>query len=159
MRSGFTLVELVIVLVIAAMLTAIASLSLRGTLDQHQLSRAAEVIERFDAKMRRESRLTEQPVVAGFDLSRGRLTIDAVGSDRDTTLRLPSRVEVSRFRLRQKVAVGKRVNLLIDRDGTGPTYAIELKRGRMTRWLVVLGTSGQFIPLDSEDQVDAIVNF
>jgi prepilin-type N-terminal cleavage/methylation domain-containing protein len=50
MRNGFTLVELVIVIVIMAILASIAAVSLGGTIDRYRMSQAAEVIERFDAR-------------------------------------------------------------------------------------------------------------
>lgn len=156
MRNAFTLIELVVVITIMAVLATIAALSLGGVMDRYQIGRAAETIERFDARARREARVTGDVVIAKIDRSRGRLTIDVAGSDRDANFQLPSRVSISNMRMHRSGVSGGDLNLVVDRKGQCSTYAVELTRGKMKRWLVMLGTSGQVIPLDDEGGVNAM---
>lgn len=156
-RYAFTLIELVIVIVIMAILSTLAVLSLRGTMDRYMLSRAAETIERFDARARRDASLLRQPIRAAIDRNRKRLTIDTSRTD-NAQYRLPRRVEVGKIRLGRRVTVGNRFEIQFSRRGASPTYAVELRRGDMSQWLLVLGTSGQVVPLSSEGEVDAILS-
>ncbi|TWU58091.1 pilus assembly FimT family protein [Rubripirellula reticaptiva] len=156
MRSAFTLIELVVVITIMAVLAAIAALSLGGVMDRYQLGRAAETIERFDSRARREARVTGDVVIAKIDRSRGRLDVDVAGSGLDVMFQLPSRVSISNMRMHRSGVSGSDLILVVDRSGQCPTYAVELMRGNMKRWLVMLGTSGQVISLDNEGAVNAL---
>ena len=161
-RAAFTLIELVVVIVIMAVLSTLAVLSLGGTMDRYQLSRASETIEMFDARARRDARKSRQSIQGTIDRNRQRLMIDSpIPGNKDwrsKQYRLPQSVEISQVRFRRSVTVGNRYAIPFNRNGGSPTYAIELQRGKMRRWLVVLGVSGQVLPLDSEGEVDAILS-
>jgi hypothetical protein len=67
-------------------------------------------------------------------------------------------VDIKEFRLRRRVATGRDLELQFNREGWSPTYAVQLQRGRMSRWLVVLGISGQVIALENEGEVDELLS-
>ena len=150
------MIELVVVIVILAILSSLTVYSLGGTMDQYQLSRAAETIEIFDARARRDARTRQHPLQASIERSRGRLTISRIGTGDRTTFRLPSRVKIKQIRMRRQVTSGSRIDIDINSSGQSRTYAIQLERGKASRWLVVLGFSGQVIQLDTGREVDAI---
>jgi prepilin-type N-terminal cleavage/methylation domain-containing protein len=156
MRNAFTLIELVVVIVIMAILSTIAAVSLSGTMGKYDLSRAAETIERFDANARRQARVTQAPVTMTIERTKGRLKVDVAGRDRDATYRLPGRVTIGSIRLHRRFVAGTVFAASVSADGQSPTYAVELSRGRMTRWLVFVGVSGQVVQAENEDQVDAL---
>lgn len=156
-RNAFTLIELVIVIVIMAFLASLAVISLGGTMDRYQLSRASETIERFDARARRDARTSRKSVQATIQRHRQQLLIESPGRQ-DARFRLPAKVEISNIRLRRRVTAGSNFEIRFSREGRSPTYAVELRRGEMSRWLVILGTSGQVIPIDKEGEVDAILS-
>ena len=156
-RKAFTLIELVVVIVIMAVLSTLAVLSLGGTMDRYQLSRASEAIEMFDARARRDARKSRQPIRATIDRNRQRLVIDTPGPG-NTQYRLPHSVGINKVRFRRRVTVGNNFEIQFNREGGSPTYAVELQRGKMSRWLVVLGASGQVVPLNNEGEVDAILS-
>jgi prepilin-type N-terminal cleavage/methylation domain-containing protein len=160
-RTAFTLIEVVIVVVIMAILATLAVVSLGGIIDRYQLSRAIEAIEMFDARARRDARCGRQPVQATIQPSKRRLMIAPSGneSDRQATLfHLPGSVDIKEFRLRRQVAAGRDLEIQFNREGWSPTYAVQLQRGNMSRWLVVLGISGQVIELDNGGEVDEILS-
>lgn len=156
-RTAFTLIELVIVIVIMAVLSALTVLSLGGTMDRYHLNQASEVLELFDARARRDASRLRRPVQATIDRKRKRLEIDTPGANH-TQYRLPHRVEINQFRFRRGVTVGNSIEIQFNRTGGSPTYAVELRRGDASRWFVVLGTSGQIVPLSNEGEVDAILS-
>ncbi len=155
-RRAFTLIELVVVMIVLALLSSLVVFSLRGTMDHHQLSRAVETFEIFDARARRDARSAQAQVLATIDRNRGRLT---VGDRRDgATYHLPRQVEIAEIRLRRGSAVGSSMSIDVGRQGQTPTYAVCFQRGKTSRWLVVLGLSGQVIALDDQEEVDEILS-
>lgn len=156
-RDAFTLIELLIVIVIMATLASLAVVSLRGTMDRYLLSRAAETLERFDARARRDASTLRQPIRVAIDRNRKRLTIDSPGPSK-AHYDLPHRVDIGKVRLSRRVTLGNSFKIQYSREGVSPTYAVELRRGEMSKWLLVLGTSGQIVPLNNEGEVDAILS-
>lgn len=156
MRNAFTLIELVVVILIMAILSTIAAVSLGGTIGKYDLSRASETIERFDANARRQARVTHAPVEMLIDRNRNRLNVDASGGDRDSSYTLPGRVEISNIRLHRSFSVGRSFEMSVSAEGQSLTYAVELTHGKMKRWLIFVGISGQVIHAESEDEVDAL---
>lgn len=156
MRNAFTLIELVVVIVIMAILSTIAAMSLSGTMGQYDLARAAETIERVDASVRRQARVTHASVELSIDRNKKRLTVDVGGSGRDATYKLPRRVTISNIRLHRRIVADNNFAIEVSGSGQSPTYAVELTRGEMKRWLIIVGASGQVIPAESEDEVDAL---
>ena len=151
-RSAFTLIELLFVLVIMAVLASIAVLSLGGFISRYQLAQATESIERFDARARRDARRYRKPVDTTIKLNRRRL----VNESSELEYSLPRSVTIEEVRVGRQATVGSQVKIDFDREGASPTYAVQLQRGKQSRWLIVLGTSGQVIPLASEGEVDAL---
>lgn len=154
--NAFTLIELVVVIVIMAILSTIAAMSLSGTMGKYDLTRAAETIERVDANARRQARVTHALVELSIDRGKKRLTVDAGGTARDATYKLPGRVTISNIRLHRRIVAGNTFAIEVSDAGQSPTYAVELTRGKMKRWLIIIGASGQVFPAESEDEVDAL---
>ena len=152
-RSGFTLIELIAVIVVLAIITSLAVMSFGGTIDRYKMVQAIETLEMFDAAARREARRAEQPLTATINASRGELTIGIT----DRTFRLPSRVEITDFRTSRSGSRGL-VRLPIASDGSSPTYAVQLTRGKIKRWFMVLGVSGQVVPIENEGDVNALLS-
>lgn len=160
-RRAFTLIEMTVVIAILALLTTMATLSLGGVMDRYRLSRAAEAIEAFDARARRSARLSREGFEAIIDRRDRELTIPAADRGRrieTAQYRLPRNVEISDIRMRRKVALGQKVAIRFSDQGASPTYAVELRRGKRTRWLVVLGISGQVVAVANEGEADALLS-
>lgn len=157
-RAAFTLLEVVIVLVILAVLSTLAVMSLSGTMNRYRISRAIETVERFDAVARRRASHQRVSVNASIDLSRNRLKIESPLASRDRVFPLPGGVEINRVRFPRQAAVGRELDIPFSDDGISPTYALELSRGNLSHWLVVLGVSGQVVHFDREEQIDEILS-
>ena len=164
-RSGFTLVELVIALVILVILSSVAALSLSGTMDRYQLARATETIEMFDARARRDARSSGQSLQTRIDTGRGELHIESTSNDRGSgdsqrirTFRLPRNVVIQDIQLAKKVVIGRSFDTIINPQGQGISYAVHLTRGPISRWLVVLGASGQAIQVQDQREANEILS-
>ena len=161
-RLAFTLIELVFVIVIMGVLATLAVLSTAGMMDRYKLSRAAETIEMFDARARRDARASHQPILAIIQRNQQRLVIgnpgDAASRPTAAQYRLPRSVEITEIRMRRRVTAGGNFEIRFNREGSSPTYAVRLERGNMSRWLVVLGVSGQVVVLENEGEVDEIMS-
>ena len=160
-RAAFTLIELMVVVVILGLITALASLSLGGVMDRYQLGRAAETLEAFDSQGRRDASRSREAVLAIIRRGTNELVLrNAVerSSRARAQYRLPRNVEIGDIRMPRKSLTARDVTFTLSDRGRSPTYAVELRRGAMSRWIVILGISGQVIPMQSEDEVDAILS-
>ncbi|MGI9470654.1 MAG: pilus assembly FimT family protein [Rubripirellula sp.] len=158
-RTAFTLLEVVVVMVIIGILSTLAVMSLSGTMDRYRLDRAIETVELFDARARRQASNRRAPVDATIHLQRNRLQIESSNGPAARVFSLPGGVEIASVRLSRKSVVGSELDLRYNQDGISPSYAVELKRGKHSRWLVVLGVSGQIVQLDGEREIDDILSF
>lgn len=150
------MIELVVVIMIIGLLATLAVISFGGTVDRYQLSRAVETIEMFDARARRDARASRRIVRTTIDRDDNRLVIES--DEPSAQYRIPRRVEIREIRVPRRAVVGSEFDVEFDREGRSVTYAIELKRGNMSRWMLVLGASGQVLTLASEREVDEILS-
>lgn len=158
MRRAFTLIELVVVMIIMGTLASMVVYSLGGTIDRHRMSQAVETIEIFDARARRTARTLRGAVNARIDRSEGKLSVNADRPGHDVSFRLPSRVEITEIRFGSKQLRGRETGFRVSAQGRSASYAVQLQRGKLTKWLVVLGFSGQVVTMDKEGEVNAILS-
>ena len=156
---GFSLIELTAVLLIAALLAAAVSLSVRSAGNS---MRADDVIERlveFDDRSRQLTSTRHKPVKLVFELDKQRLSCVAGGSDEPPTgvWRIPADFEIEALLLKdQKITRGVGT-IDCSSYGVTPTYALKLRhRSKKEFWLLFAGMTGQFQELGGEDQVREI---
>lgn len=160
-RRAFTLIELVVVLAILGMLTALASLSLGGVMDRYQLGCAAEAIESWDGRIRRDASRSRAIIEAVIRPEKNEFLIldsPSAANAGQITTSMPGKVEIVGVKTQRRVVSGRDTPIRFNKQGRSPSYAIELKRGTMTRWLIILGFSGQVIAVDQEEDVDALLS-
>ena len=128
-------------------------------MDRYQLSCAAETVEACDARVRRSARLSRE----AFDAVIGKqeLIIRAPAERSRGALanyRLPRRVTIEDVKVRRMPITDRDVTINFSDQGRSDCYAVQLRRGTMTRWLVILGISGQVIAVNSEEEADALLS-
>ena len=157
-RIGFTLLELVIVMIIVSVLSTIAVTSLSGTIDHYKLTQAAEVIQRFDAHARQQAVNHRQAVKATVEPLRNQLQVETSTDQAIRHFRLPSGVGIGEILLRRKTVASGNFEIRFNQDGGSRSYALELKRGKRSQWIVVLGGSGQIMEMNQRGEVSEFLS-
>ena len=150
-KDGFTLIEVVVVVAIMAFLATIGAVTMRGTVDRYYLSQARQAIEISDAKARRIARMTSRPVLMNVDRLKQQIEIQG------STFRIPAGVEIASVEMSSRFSGGTQVGIPFSDDGWSPTYAIELKRGEVGQWIVVIGASGQVVRVNEKGAANELL--
>ncbi|WP_286177523.1 type II secretion system protein [Rhodopirellula sp. JC639] len=143
-NRGFSLIELIVVLVLTAILASLTTFSLRGVIVRQRLGRAVEVVKQFDTALRRAARHQRRQVAAVIDRGRGRLTIDPSGESM-RTFTLPRQVSIDTIRFGPVPASRSGAQVTADPDGSTSSYALRLTTGDSGHWIFLAGGSGQIV--------------
>jgi prepilin-type N-terminal cleavage/methylation domain-containing protein len=165
--TGFTLVELLSVLVVVGLLTGMVSWRLHGSLQRVRLRQSLERIEGLDRQARAEARRSSRTVRLEIDPTDGRLLLDkgepspggrSRRSTKGVSVVLPSDVGIREVKVAARGTVRRDVVLAVSPLGQSLSYAVELATARAGNgWVVVLGRTGQIVRLQSEGEVDALL--
>jgi prepilin-type N-terminal cleavage/methylation domain-containing protein len=160
-RSGFTLIELVIVILIMAIMSGFAALSLRSHIDRARWTRCFEQLEYFDRIGRIAARSESTPYRLSFHRAKRRIELRAIGSNASRKSyrewKLPNGVQFSGFRDRASSSRSEELSIEINPNGQSRSYAVAIKANTGPReWFVTLGLSGQHIRMENSDDVVAM---
>lgn len=146
--AGFSLIELIIVLVLMAVAAAMATFSLRGVRSRQKLARGVEIVQQFDAALRRSALVNRRGARGEVNRSGGQMTIEALNQ----TYKLPDPLKMQEFRIG-----GSGREVTVFGDGSSPTYAVKLSTGNASRWVLLIGGSGQLVSDADDSLVNAMV--
>ncbi|MCP4943401.1 MAG: type II secretion system protein [Planctomycetaceae bacterium] len=157
-RQGFTLLELMIVFTILGLFATIAMTSLASRVGDYRFTQAMEIIGRVDAYARRQASTQRQTVRTSV----ASLTnVLRVGSPEDPTTRsfkLPTGIRIGQTKFRKQTIPTTDFDIRYNPYGISPTYAMKLTQGSQSRWIIVLGSSGQIIQTNEAGEVDEILS-
>ncbi len=160
-QAGFTLIEVIAVVVILGMLIGIASMNLRGHVNRAKMVQAVTLFEDADRYARALARKEHVPLE--MTLSPKARTISIRSGDSSASKKsirswkLPSGVRMSGIRDSQGLVEANDKQIAISANGTSAMYAIGLAgANRNASWLVTLGFSGQQIRMEKEADVVAL---
>ncbi len=159
--SGFTLIELVIVILIMAIMSGFAVLSLRGHIDRARWTRSIEQLENMDRLGRIAARSESTPHRLSFYRTKRTVELRAIGPNapRKTVRewKLPNGIQFSSFRDGAVSNRSEELSIDINPSGQSRSYAVAIKANSgPPQWLVTLGLSGQHIQMEKADDVAAM---
>lgn len=171
-RSGFTLIEMIAVVLLLGLLVGSVAYAMTGELRRGTREEAVDVIRYMDHTTRLTARRFGRPCAVRFDLAEDRMRriLDPADRSRQTlsTRRLPRPFGIDRLvvaevddRRRGKPISTRvrsrehgRADVKVGVGGRGPTYAVRLAGNEQHQWLVFAGLTGQMIRAQDEQAVD-----
>ena len=161
-RPGFTLIEVIAVVVILGMLVGIATMNLPGHVNRAKLIQAVGLLEEADRFARTIARKEHMPLEMTLNRKSRTIrvrSIDASASKPISRLwKFPSGITVNGIRDSQGSNASNEKQIVISANGTSTVYAIGLAgTNRKASWLVTLGFSGQQIRMENEADVVAML--
>jgi len=152
LRRAFSMLELIAVVVMIGLISAMAMLSVGGQLDQVRLNRASQSIANADRKEREASRQSPTPGGLSIDRVKQRLRF----SNSKHTLSLDARLKLGEI-IVSPVSMD-RGSITFAQSGQSPTYAIEMKSRRgASQWIVIVGMTGQTWLTDDTAEVRSLM--
>lgn len=163
-RLGFTLVELVAVLILTALLAAAVSVSLKGVRRDVALDDSAARLRAYDGATRDAARLAGRPLVLRFDLSAAVVSRLDPESQQARGTALPLRagasprdresVTIDRMMTPDGEAAAGEVDVLCSARGWTPSYAVLLAGPNGRReWVLFAGLTGEARTIRDDRQV------
>ena len=158
-HGGFTLIEVMAVMLILALLSTAAAWSFAQPLARARTAEAVELITSFDASSRLGARRFGRGVDMVFDLTAG--TLERREGER-TVYRgtLPRGFSIEQVRTADQVRDAGEITIPCSRLALTSSYAVKLVGPHgVERWIVFAGLSGQVTAARDETDVDALLNF
>ncbi len=145
-HHAFTLLELIVVLSIAAILSSVVVLSLGSHFQQAAVARAIDSLTTADHIARRTAvEPTAAGVVLDYDLPRHRVKLTTLNTSQSSrTFSWSEKVALSDLQVldnRGWTSSGEAIEFSY--SGNSPTYSMRLTSGKVSRWLVIFGMTGQ----------------
>jgi len=161
-RTAFTLLELLVVLVLVALLTAIVAVRLMAPLQKARLESAVQRVAFIDSQTRTHARSASTGCQIVCELDSGRIFAqDASGHGHVAfDYRVPGALCVQRVLSAQLDCGSGTARIEVSARGTSCTYAICLSNAQHEkRWLLFAGLTGQIAYPKDDADVQAIFEF
>lgn len=159
-RGAFTLVEMMVVLLIMAILSAGVCLSLAGPERQARVEDIVGQIQHYDAMARTQARQSNRPLRLVVNISRNRIDcLPFEGEPISQPLALPDHIRIKRILLqdRQVLSGTGEVALTCSTLGVTPSYGLTLEEAAGGRHVIFfLGLTGQMLRVDERFQSDEV---
>jgi prepilin-type N-terminal cleavage/methylation domain-containing protein len=159
--SGFTLIEVVVVLAVAAILAGAAALSLRGPYQAARLEDAIERLVLVDRQLRDHAQRFERPAQLNVCPNSGQIAAVEPKGDRPPiqAFQLDGAIKIEEVATPQRRSDCDVVAIPYSTQGRSPTFAVRL-RGADNRqhWLLFVGTTGQMIRFEDDRTVEELLH-
>lgn len=164
-QAGFTLFELLAVLVLAAVLATVVGVSLAQQRNQVEMDDVLAQVVFLDAQVRARARQFDRPAQLRIDLRRGLLEPveqaerDRFGQAAPPTLQLPAGYTIEAVRVSGQLIQHRETAIACSAHGRTVSYAVQIRSpAGERRWLLWTGLTGQVQALaDDEARVQAIL--
>jgi len=153
---GFTLVEMLAVLILMALLSTLAVVSLTGVRSAADMKTVCAQIEQFDRMSRDRAVRRNLPLRVEVDIADGSWSRWNVRTQEQigTAVRLAGKGVIDGVLIAgQQQMWTDRANIAYTSEGNSPTYAVRLKAKGQETWLLFAGLSGQVAAMRTPEQV------
>lgn len=156
-RSAFTLVEMLVVIALAALMASIVAVSLSGSYRSARVEDAAGRIAIYDRQTREYARRFGVPARLVFDVGRGTVTRASDNAGIGGLLTLPTGVHIGRVLTAEGNAASGQISVPVSRDGQTVSYAVCLSnaKGEET-WVFTAGLTGRTVKVRDEREAQDI---
>lgn len=160
---GFTMVEMVVVLLILGILSASVALSLRGVGDRAQLQDAVSAFRQYEQLARSHAYRTQTACQLVYQINTaGSLTNQNIAGRRvdahtqrplGSPLCLPGGFHIAQLWTPDERVLDGQIGLACSSRGQTSSYAVLVRRARQQTWLFVAGLTGQITEYENVEQV------
>ena len=152
---GYTLIELMVVLVIIALILGVVAVNLKASFRAGRLEDAVGALELLDQQTRSHARRHRKS--ARFEFGRSSVKVTRETRATSSTVNLANGIHIDRFRASSRQADGSEKIVDISIQGQSPTYAVRLRTnsGHAT-WLLFAGVTGHCLQTDNEREIQEI---
>ena len=163
-RTGITLIELAIVLVIIGLMTSAVIISLKRPYQRIRLADTIEKVEQLQRMSRQLAVRQSEPMLIEFDFDRQVISrswerdADSENAKEHSSARitLSSGIRMSQLRIAdQQMSSGTAV-VEINQNGVSNSFAMKLQSNHESVWLLFAGGSGQLTQLKNTEEVDHV---
>ena len=156
-RFGFTLVEMLVVIALAALMASIVAVSLSGSYRSARVKDAAGRIAIYDRQTREYARRFGAPARLVFDMGRGTVTRANENEGIGSSLTLPTGVHIGRVLTAEGNAGSGQISVPVSRDGQTASYAVCLTNAKgEENWVVTAGLTGRTVKVRDEREAQDI---
>lgn len=158
---GFTLIELMMVVLILATASAVVALKLQGPMGEARMKDVTGQIASYDRLTRLQASEQDRTLMVVIDPDKGELRrMDPEGEAIfGTPLSLPSDFGISRVLVAGEDTSSKKKGVCFSRLGVSRSYAVHVTGpGRLSRWILFTGLAGEVVEVESEDQAREIMD-
>ena len=157
---GFSLIELMMVLLILSVVLAAVTLRIQGPLHQSRMWNVVGQVSYFDRLSRRYAVEQDEPLRMVIDLDENRLyRMD--GEDEKqlgSAVVLPTGFALSKVKTREEERTEGVVEVRVSRSGLSSSYAVRVSGpNERSRWLLFSGLTGEMLELEDESAVRDIL--
>lgn len=158
-RGGFTLLEMSLVVLIMGLSIGVLALTFREPYERATFQAAIETACELDRTARERAKSAgEANCRLTFDLDRDEMVLEFPGSGglSRQTVRMPRGVELGQVRTAFQSHDRNRMSLEYRASAGAPTYGIRFDGRMESRWVLVLGGTGQIRISADENEIEAI---
>jgi prepilin-type N-terminal cleavage/methylation domain-containing protein len=157
--GGFTLVEMLVVMVLLGIISTAAALTFHSSLQSATATDAISQIKYLDSTSRQRAVRFNQPVEIIFDLTNSSLSRreGSKRNDQSFTASLPRGFTIDQINIAGQSTFNGEVSLTCSPTGLTNSYAIHLIGPNFDQWLLFAGLSGQLTLIKDEATVQDIL--
>jgi type II secretory pathway pseudopilin PulG len=148
------LIELVGVLTLIGIVSAVVMVSFRGPVNTARFNRFCEELRNIDQGTRRSSIAAGRSVEIVYDIPNARIRIGRWQRDRyfEQNRIVPSGINIAAIQVVDRAIEKTGLRVPISATGESVTYGIGVEMGNVKRWLVFVGATGQCLEYDNETE-------